>query len=450
MGLAGIWQAQNEPLSLFLDGQEPFYQFRFEGVTPLYSGVLSQGAVQRLDDGAYLGTGQGVWGNVRFRCWLSQPDVLQWQNQKLVDGGLLDGLVGAFLPGVANTQPVMTFFRQQPVAAPAPVPLPAPQAAPKTDAREAARLLVEAAAEHARKEDAKAKVRRKAKQPAESTEDPLAQLGKLIGMGEVKSQIERLDAWAWRQRQIKEHDKDVAAPSLHMSFAGGPGTGKTTVARIIGRLLKKYELLAHGSLQEVGRSDLVAEFIGQTASKTEKVIEEGIGGVLFIDEAYALSEPGAGAGGQGDFGKEALATLIAGMENHRHELCVIVAGYPAEMDRFIDANAGLASRISRHIKFPDFTDQELEEVFRTMAKDQGLDLDPKIIEDFQPYIRRAKAVAKARQWGNARTVRNIFERGIENQSVRLRKAGKKPSREQLFRLELADFAFFSEREVSIT
>jgi len=234
-----------------------------------------------------------------------------------------------------------------------------------------------------------------------------------------------------------------------MCFSGGPGTGKTTVARIIGRLLKRYELLKHGRVQEVGRADLVAEFIGQTATKAEKVVNDAIGGVLFIDEAYALSEPSAG-GGARDYGAEALTVLISGMENHRDELCVIVAGYPAEMERFVDANAGLDSRISRHINFPDFTDQELQEVFEAMAAADGLQLDPKILTLFQPFIRRAKAATKPRQWGNARTVRNIIERGIENQSLRLRRAGRRPRRDQLLRLELEDFAFLRAPDVSIT
>ena len=216
-----------------------------------------------------------------------------------------------------------------------------------------------------------------------------------------------------------------------MCFSGGPGTGKTTVARIIGKLLKKYELLQHGRLREVSRTDLVAEFIGQTAPKTEKLIGDALGGVLFIDEAYALSEPGAGAGTH-DYGAEALAVLIAGMENHRHELCVIVAGYPAEMERFVDANAGLASRISRHITFPDFTDEELLQVFQAMAASEKLQLDPGIFETFQPYIRRLRASTKPRQWGNARTVRNVLERGIENQSLRLRNAGTSPASPSCF------------------
>jgi SpoVK/Ycf46/Vps4 family AAA+-type ATPase len=231
------------------------------------------------------------------------------------------------------------------------------------------------------------------------------------------------------------------------SFAGGPGTGKTTVARIVGRLLRKYELLERGEVREVGRSDLVAEFLGQTASKTEKLLDGALGGVLFIDEAYALSEPARSSAG--DYGSEALAVLIAKMENHRHELCVIVAGYSAEMDRFLDANAGLASRISRRITFPDYSDEELKDVFRAMLTAHGLSVSDDVLSSLKSYVGRAKRTVKSGRWGNARSVRNILERGIENQSVRLRRAGGTPSLEALSRLDTSDFAFLTAGEPSV-
>jgi stage V sporulation protein K len=287
---------------------------------------------------------------------------------------------------------------------------------------------------------------RKPQKPATDA-DPMEELQKLVGMAPVKEQLKQLDDWAWRTQQLKAHD-DVPAdtPSMHMLFAGGPGTGKTTIARIIGRILRKYELLAHGDVVESTRADLVAEYVGQTSSKTERLVESALGGVLFIDEAYALTET---SGGNVDYGKEAIAALIKGMEDHRDELCVIVAGYPEAMQRFVDANAGMASRISRHIKFPDFTDDELEQVFAALTKSKKLTFDTKILPPLRNYIRRAKAAARPGQWGNARSVRNMLERGIENQAGRLRKAGQ-PTREQLLRLELADFAFLEAREISVT
>lgn len=437
MTLAGVWLASDGSVTFYVDGRGPSYRFRSE----VLGTVVSQGFIHRLSEGNYQATGQGVYGAVKMRLCLVQPNVLQCQNLVQVDGGIIDDLLGSFMPNLSAFQPVLTFLRQRQVI------------------RDEDEYDEEDAEVVARREVRKKTVRKKAREKKtrqkkktliqESDTDPMEELKKLVGMAAVKKQVEKLDAWAWRQRELKGYQVQSNAPSLHMCFSGGPGTGKTTVARIIGRLLKKYELLNHGKVLEVGRADLVAEFIGQTAPKTEKLVKDALGGVLFIDEAYALSEPGAG-GVMQDFGSEALAVLISGMENHRHELCVIVAGYPAEMERFIDANAGLASRISHHIRFYDFTAQELQEVFESMAAAEGLQLDPKILSEFQPYICRAKAASNKRQWGNARTVRNILERGIENQSLRLRKAGKKPGRDQLFRLELVDFTFFSAPDVSIT
>jgi hypothetical protein len=473
MTLAGVWRAGDGSV-MYVEGRDPSYTFR----VALGQSVVSQGTIQPLGDGTYQGTGQGIGGPVRVKLWLAQPDVLQGRNQALIDGGYLDSVLGSFIPGLDAFQPVFTFLRQQALAAVS--PLPHRPVAPVSQERSGrplsgpphdfnangvcrrcgcSRSAAEGFGWGCRTTDAgsasggKKKTQKKGgtKQPPQSPcakpeDDPMAELQRLIGMTEVKTQVEALEAWAWRQQELKRFEMKARPPALHMCFFGGPGTGKTTVARIIGHLLRKYRLLEHGELHEVGRAELVAEFLGQTSPKTDQVIEESLGGVLFIDEAYALSEPGAGGGR--DYGAEALAVLIAGMENHRDELCVIVAGYPDEMERFMDANAGLASRISHHIKFPDFTDRELREVFEAMVAGDGLQVDSDVLDAFEPYIRRAKAAAKPRQWGNARTVRNIVERGIANQSVRLRRAGGKPSRDQLLRLKPADFAFFDAPDVS--
>src|SRR6266487_675693 len=383
MMLTGVWLDSRQQTTIYIDGREPSYTFRWEG----FGRVLSRGALHRFADGSYLATGQGINGPVKVKFWLAQPNVLQGQNQNLFDGGIIDGLLGPLMSEFAALQPIETFVRQQQVIHQPAVPSRENQedhANRRVVRQEAARIIAAAKAHAAREREREDEERRKRQQVPERDEDPMEELKKLVGMGAVKMQVEQLDAWAWRQRELKGHNVQARAPSLHMCFSGGPGTGKTTVARIIGRLLKRYELLKHGRVQEVGRADLVAEFIGQTATKAEKVVNDAIGGVLFIDEAYALSEPSAG-GGARDYGAEALTVLISGMENHRDELCVIVAGYPAEMERFVDANAGLDSRISRHINFPDFTDQELQEVFEAMAAADGLQLDPKILTLFQPF-----------------------------------------------------------------
>jgi len=449
MSIAGIWLDAMQTTVLYVEGQGASFNFRAE-----YLGsTISQGLVQRGHDGSYVAQGQGINGPVKAKWWLSGPDVLMWQNQFLVDGGVLDNFLGSFVPGMNAMQPVMSFNRQAPARVVAPLrevstledleQLEAEEAAERAASQSSARDQTRSA-----KKKQKALPDRTPKVTSKPDDDPIDELRKLIGMSAVKEQVEQLDAWAWRQQELKSHAVDVNTPSLHMVFSGGPGTGKTTVARIIGRILSKHELLEHGRVREVGRPDLVAEYVGQTGPKTEKLIEESLGGVLFIDEAYALSEPGGGRS-LGDYGAEALAVLIAGMENHRHELCVIVAGYSEEMERFMDVNAGMASRISRRIRFPDFTEKELLEVFKAMAASDGLHLDPQILTNFIPYIRRAKAATKARQWGNARTVRNIFERGIEQQSLRLRKAKKKPTRDQLLRLEVVDFPFFESGEIVV-
>jgi len=269
----------------------------------------------------------------------------------------------------------------------------------------------------------------------------------MIGMTSVKDQLRKLDAWAWRQQELRERGVDVEAPSLHMSFAGNPGTGKTTVAKVVGRLLHRYGLIEREEVLEKGRADLVGRYIGHTADQTKKAIEEAIGGVLFIDEAYALSEPGKGA--SQDYGGEALAVLVAEMENRRHELCVIVAGYPAEMNGFLDANAGLASRISRRIEFPDFTDDELCQVFEAMIQAQSLSRDDAILPLLRRYAQRARSSLPARRWGNARSIRNILEAAIENQALRLRTRRDSTGKDELLRLTVADFAFLKQENVAV-
>jgi stage V sporulation protein K len=430
MSIAGTWRDPNGISTVHISGAAPSFAFREHNVA---GALVCEGFIQPQADGTFQLSGNGWNGPVRLRMWLSSPDVLQAQGQLHLDGGgPLDQLVGSFLPSFAAlmpAQPVMTFVRTEPATLPASRP---PERPPSTRPDNATQAQTER------------KAPPKQKQAPAASASPMAELAKLIGMQSVKAQLEQLEAWAWRQQELKSHDLATEPPSLHMLFAGGPGTGKTTIARIIGGLLTMYELLEHGRVHEVSRADLVGEFVGQTAPKTEAAIDAAIGGVLFVDEAYALSEPGAGGGR--DYGAEAITALIAGMENHRHELCVIVAGYPDEMRRFIDTNPGLSSRISRHIEFPDYSDGELQQVLEAMASARKLSLDPRVLAQFQPYIRRYRSTVDPRQWGNARVVRNILERGIEAQSVRLRKAGGRPSKEQLLRLEPADFAFFAGRD----
>ena len=249
-----------------------------------------------------------------------------------------------------------------------------------------------------------------------SLDEALAQLNELIGLNSVK---EIVNGWI-RQNAIIEERKRAGLKvydgmSYHMVFTGNPGTGKTTVARLIGEIYHALGLIEKGQLVETKRDDLVAGYIGQTATKTKEVIQKAIGGVLFIDEAYTLS-----SGGANDFGKEAIDTLLAEMENNRKNLVVIVAGYTKEMADFIDMNPGLQSRFKTIVDFPDYSDKELYNIFMRICEKNAYKLNDEADKKFKAYL--SKLVKnKTKNFGNARDIRNLFEKTITNQSNRLYK-----------------------------
>lgn len=259
------------------------------------------------------------------------------------------------------------------------------------------------------------------------------ELDRLIGLKRVKEQVERIACKARINALRRNHDFKENNASHHMVFTGNPGTGKTTVARIMAEIFKDYGVLRKGHLVEVQRSDLVGQFIGHTAKKTKDVVMSALDGVLFIDEAYSLTPEDSSK----DFGAEAIAELIAHMENYPDRLVVIVAGYSKEMRRFIDANPGLASRFKNTIEFDDYSANELTQIFNKMAFEHDYYLTTGAQKALQNQI---KFIYRNRdeKFGNGREMRNLFEDVAGNQAVRLAQKFFKPTRTQLVTVEAAD------------
>ena len=258
-------------------------------------------------------------------------------------------------------------------------------------------------------------------------------LDALIGLAEAKAQFRRLADLLRVNQQRRGHGLKTAGVVLHMVFVGGPGTGKTTLARLVGRLYHALELLETGDVVEVTRADLVSGFVGQTAQRTNDVIDSALGKVLFIDEAYALSRPGA----DGDFGPEAVAELLKRMEDDRERLAVIIAGYPDEIDAFLATNPGLASRFGETLTFADFSPAELAEIFE---RSFCLPTDYRLSEPARAELARTTAelhAARDRSFANARTMRNLFDDAIAHQAQRL---GADATRDELMTLQPEDLS----------
>lgn len=265
----------------------------------------------------------------------------------------------------------------------------------------------------------------------EETFDLEKELSKIVGNEKVKDFVRQLAAQIKVQKLRKKKGLSaVSGQTLHMIFSGNPGTGKTTIARIIGKMLKEMGVLKSGHLIETDRSGLVAGYTGQTAEKTNDMISQALGGILFIDEAYALA-----SGGSGDFGKEAIDTLVKGMEDHRENLLVILAGYEEDMEKFLQTNAGLRSRFPNQFNFEDYTLSELFKISLLMLKGKGL----KITTDCENVIKDSlKPAVGNREAGNGRFVRNLLEQVERNQSMRIAKM-LDPSEKDLITLLPEDF-----------
>ncbi|MFE7122125.1 right-handed parallel beta-helix repeat-containing protein, partial [Streptomyces sp. NPDC057654] len=254
----------------------------------------------------------------------------------------------------------------------------------------------------------------------ESLADLLAELRALIGLDRVKQDVETLVKLMQLVRRRTEAGLPPPPLSRHLVFAGNSGTGKTTVARLYGRLLAALGLLSRGHLVEADRGSLVGEYVGHTAPKTTAIFRQAIGGVLFIDEAYALVPHGQGS----DFGLEAISTLVKLMEDHREDVVVIVAGYPDEMSRFIDANPGLASRFTRTLLFDDYSSQELVGIVANHAEQHKYELGGETPAALADYF---DSVERDERFGNGRTARQLFQRMTERHAARLADHAALPS-----------------------
>ena len=249
--------------------------------------------------------------------------------------------------------------------------------------------------------------------PKSKAQNPTKELDSLIGLASVKTEVETLSNFIKIQQTRAAKGLKTSAVSYHCVFTGNPGTGKTTVARILAKIYKKLGVVSKGHLVETDRAGLVAEYVGQTAVKTNKIIDSALDGVLFIDEAYSLI-----SGSENDFGKEAIATLLKRMEDNRDRLIVILAGYTKNMKDFIDSNPGLQSRFNRYIEFPDYSADELLQIFEVSMKKYEYHFGEGAKEHLQQYFEN-KVAHKDANFGNGRLVRNVFEKSLERQANRL-------------------------------
>ena len=267
---------------------------------------------------------------------------------------------------------------------------------------------------------------------SEKLEDVMKELDELIGLDNVKSLVKEIQAFIEIQKRRQQENLAVEPQVLHMIFKGNPGTGKTTVARLLGKMFRHMKVLQKGHTVEVERADLVGEYIGHTAQKTREQIKKALGGILFIDEAYSLAR-----GGEKDFGKEAIDTLVKAMEDHKDNLIVILAGYKDEMDRFLQINPGLRSRFPIKMEFNDYTTEELMRIAKLMAEKRQYKFSLEAYNKLENILLACMNGPNYDKMGNARLVRNIIEKSIRRQAVRLM-GQKRITREDLLYLKPED------------
>lgn len=267
----------------------------------------------------------------------------------------------------------------------------------------------------------------------------MEELNRLIGLKEIKHFVCEIYALLKIGRQRELAGLSSEQQVLHMVFKGNPGTGKTTVARILGRLFREMGVLSEGHLIEVERADLVGEYIGHTAQRTREWVKKAMGGILFIDEAYALAR-----GGEKDFGREAVDTLVKAMEDFNNHFILILAGYPLEMEQFLSSNPGLPSRFPIQITFPDYTISELMKIADTMLEERQYRMMPQAKNKLRQYLLQMVNSPFHHDFGNAREVRNEIEKAIRRQAFRLLQTSE-PTREQLMQIAPEDLQFAHDR-----
>lgn len=256
----------------------------------------------------------------------------------------------------------------------------------------------------------------------------------MIGMDNVKALVYEVYALLYVSRMRAEAGLSGGSQVYHMIFKGNPGTGKTTIARIVAKLFQKMGVLSKGHLIEVERADLVGEYIGHTAQKTRDLVRKAMGGVLFVDEAYSLAR-----GGEKDFGKEAIDTLVKAMEDHRNQFVLILAGYPLEIEQFLMTNPGLPSRFPIQVEFPDYSVEQLLQIGESMAKERDYVMLPQTVFKLRQLLMQEKQ-NEMFAFSNARFVRNTIEKAIRHQAVRLigQYANAVPGRQELMTIRPED------------
>lgn len=275
----------------------------------------------------------------------------------------------------------------------------------------------------------------KVEEDTRTLQDLLDELNALVGLEKVKNKVQDLIIYQKVQALRQEKKLHSSKNTLHLAFTGNPGTGKTTVARIVGRIYKKIGLLSKGHFVEVSRTDLIAGYQGQTALKVKKVIEQAIGGVLFIDEAYSITENDH----SDSYGRECLTELTKALEDHREDLVVIVAGYTEPMNNFFESNPGLRSRFNTFIEFDDYTPDELDKILISMCNHNDYFLDEDAKEKIYSYFEQ-ETLSKGNNFANGRLVRNLYDCLIMNHARRVINHPD-PSSEELSTIKAVDFTF---------